>query len=134
MKYPVVIHKDKDSDYGVIVPSLPGCYSAGTSYDEALNNVHEAIECHIEGILLDEDPIPMPGNVDEYINDPEFSGGIWAFVDIDFAHLSGKCKRVNITVPERVLRQIDRYTQNHDEKNRSAFIVDAALHYMNHSG
>jgi predicted RNase H-like HicB family nuclease len=36
MRYPVVIHKDLDSDYGVTVPDLPGCFSAGTTLDEAL--------------------------------------------------------------------------------------------------
>jgi hypothetical protein len=29
MNYPVVIHKDKDSDYGVTVPDLSGCFTAG---------------------------------------------------------------------------------------------------------
>jgi predicted RNase H-like HicB family nuclease len=47
MRYPVVTHKDPDSDYGVTVPDLPGCFSAGETLDEALNEVVEAIECHI---------------------------------------------------------------------------------------
>lgn len=34
MRYLVVIHKDKDSDYGVTVPDLPGCFSAGDSYKD----------------------------------------------------------------------------------------------------
>ncbi|MDW8232800.1 MAG: type II toxin-antitoxin system HicB family antitoxin, partial [Roseiflexaceae bacterium] len=29
MRYPVVVHKDPESDYGVTVPDLPGCFSAG---------------------------------------------------------------------------------------------------------
>jgi hypothetical protein len=29
MNYPVVLHKDPDSGYGVTVPDLPGCFSAG---------------------------------------------------------------------------------------------------------
>lgn len=29
MQYPIFIHKDEKSDYGVIVPDLPGCFSAG---------------------------------------------------------------------------------------------------------
>ncbi|MBN0609850.1 type II toxin-antitoxin system HicB family antitoxin, partial [Pseudomonas aeruginosa] len=29
MKFPVVLHKDPDSDYGVTVPDVPGCFSAG---------------------------------------------------------------------------------------------------------
>ena len=36
MRYPVVVHKDPNSDYGVTVPDLPGCFSAGETMDEAL--------------------------------------------------------------------------------------------------
>ena len=46
MRYPVVIHKDPDSDYGITVPDVPGCFSAGETIDEALNGAAEAIECH----------------------------------------------------------------------------------------
>ena len=42
--YPVVIHKDNNSDYGVTVPDLPGCFSAGSSIEEALQQVKEAVE------------------------------------------------------------------------------------------
>ena len=38
MRYPVVIHKDPESDYGVTVPDLPGCFSAGETLDEALES------------------------------------------------------------------------------------------------
>lgn len=48
MKFPVVLHKDADSDYGVNVPDVPGCFSAGTSFSEALDNVHEALALHLE--------------------------------------------------------------------------------------
>ncbi len=53
MRYPVVLHKDADTDYGVTVPDLLGCFSAGDTVDNALIEVIEAIECHIEGLLLD---------------------------------------------------------------------------------
>ncbi len=56
MQYPVVIHKDPDSEYGVSVPDLPGCFSAGATFDAALAEAVEAIECHLEGLLLDEGP------------------------------------------------------------------------------
>lgn len=51
MRYPVIIHKDPQSDYGVSVTDLPGCFSAGETLDEALTQVVEAIECHLEGLL-----------------------------------------------------------------------------------
>ena len=44
MRFPIVIHKDKDegSGYGVIVPDLPGCFSAGDTLEDALMSSQEA--------------------------------------------------------------------------------------------
>ena len=58
--YPVVIHKNNASDFGVTIPDLPGCFSAGSSMVEALQQAKEAIECHLEGLLLDDEALPMP--------------------------------------------------------------------------
>ncbi|QRN03969.1 hypothetical protein GH742_08860 [Legionella sp. MW5194] len=130
MRYPVVIHKDENSDFGVMVPDIPGCYSAGSTYDEALNNVIEAIECHLEGLLFDNESIPVGSSLDSWINEEEFSDGVWAFVDVDLSQISGKAKRINITMPERVLNLIDLYTKSHAIKNRSSFLADAALNFI----
>jgi predicted RNase H-like HicB family nuclease len=86
MCYPVVIHKDRDSHYGVTVPDLPGCFSAGKTVDEALSNAVEAIECHIEGLMLDAEPIPTPRTVEVHKADPDFADGVWALVDVDLTH------------------------------------------------
>jgi len=130
MRYPIVIHHDKDSDFGVIVPDIPGCFSAGSTFDEALDNVREAIECHLEGLLLDNETLPTATSIDQHLQNPEFAGGTWALVDINLSQISGKAKRINITIPEKILRLIDLYTKNHASQNRSAFITDAALSYM----
>ncbi|HAU0213575.1 TPA: type II toxin-antitoxin system HicB family antitoxin [Legionella pneumophila] len=130
MRYPVVIHKDQQSDFGVSIPDIPGCYSAGSTYDEALTNAIEAIECHLEGLLMDNESLPVGTTMDRWINDEEFHGGVWAFIDIDLSQISGKAKRINITMPERVLSLIDLYAKNHSIKNRSSFLADAALSYM----
>ncbi len=130
MRYPVVIHKDKHSDFGVTVPDIPGCFSAGSTYNEALTNAIEAIECHLEGLLMDNESIPASTTVDHWINNKKYQDGVWAFVDIDLSQISGKAKRINITMPERVLSLIDLYAKNHSIKNRSSFLADAALSYM----
>jgi predicted RNase H-like HicB family nuclease len=129
MRYPVVIHKDPDSDYGVTVPDLPGCFSAGETMDEALSNAVEAIECHLEGLMLDGEPLLTPTSVEHYKNDVELSGGVWALVSVDFAKLSGKSRRVNITIPERVLSLIDDYASRHGE-TRSGLITQATLEFI----
>lgn len=131
MRYPIVIHKDDDSDFGVIVPDIPGCYSAGSSYDEAIDNAIEAVECHLEGLLLDDENIPVSEGLDPHISNPDYKDGLWAFIEVDITKISGKTKRINITMPEKVLSIIDLYTKNHEPKTRSAFLADAALAYIN---
>ncbi len=93
MRYPVVIHKDVNSDYGVTIPDLPGCFSAGDTVDDALIEVVEAIECHIEGLLLDEQPIPTPDSIEYHQNNLDYADGIWAVVSVDLSKLAGKSKR-----------------------------------------
>lgn len=87
--YPIVIHKDPESTFGVTVPDLPGCFSAGDTLDEALRMSQEAIELHIEGLLEDNDAVPIPHSIDEHQKSTEFQGGIWALVDVDLDKLMG---------------------------------------------
>jgi predicted RNase H-like HicB family nuclease len=129
MRYPVVIHKDDDSEYGVTIPDLPGCFSAGSTIDEALFEVVEAIECHIEGLLLDGEPVPLPKSIENHQADPDFAEGVWALVTVDISKLSGKSKRVNITLPERVLALMDEYAARHGE-TRSGLIAQAAIEFI----
>ena len=42
MRFPIVIHKDAGSAYGVTVPALPGCFSAGDTLEEAIESAREA--------------------------------------------------------------------------------------------
>ncbi|MCZ6616833.1 MAG: type II toxin-antitoxin system HicB family antitoxin [Gammaproteobacteria bacterium] len=48
--YPVVVYKDEESDYGTVVPDLPGCVSAGASLSIAMEMTNEAVQCHLEGM------------------------------------------------------------------------------------
>jgi predicted RNase H-like HicB family nuclease len=129
VKYPVVIHKDDASDYGVTAPDLPGCFSAGETIDEAMQNATEAIECHLEGMLIDQEPIPNPSCVENLQKNMDYADGIWALVSVDISKLSGKHKRVNITLPERLLKLIDQYAKEHGE-TRSGLISEAAVAYI----
>jgi len=129
MRYPVVIHKDIDSDYGVTIPDLSGCFSAGDTIDDALVEAVEAAECHIEGLLLDEEPVPTPKSIEYHQHNPEYVDGIWAMVAVDLSKLSGKSKRVNITVPERLLSMMDQYASQRGE-TRSGLIAQATMEFM----
>jgi len=46
MKYPVIIHKESNSEFGVTVPDIPGCFTCRKTLDEALKNIQDAVECY----------------------------------------------------------------------------------------
>lgn len=127
MRYPIAIENGGDDHaFGVVVPDLPGCFSAGDSLDEAIDNAKEAIEFWLETVIDDGGAVPSPKTVAEHQANSEFSGWIWAVVTIDLAALSDKVERVNITLPSRVLRRIDAAAKAAGE-SRSGFIARRTL-------
>lgn len=52
-KVSIIIEKDEDGYYAYS-PELEGCQSQGDSYEDALNNIKEAIELYLETLSIDE--------------------------------------------------------------------------------
>lgn len=67
MRYGIVIEKGQNN-YGAYVPDLPGCVSTGRSIEEVKENIREAIEMHLHGMVQDGDPVPPPTTVIDYID------------------------------------------------------------------
>jgi len=59
---PIVIEADSDG-YFVSCPGLQGCYSQGATFEEAVENIKDAIRLHIEDRLADGEEIPEPTTV-----------------------------------------------------------------------
>ncbi|NLV28382.1 MAG: hypothetical protein GXY48_14695 [Methanomicrobiales archaeon] len=59
MRYTGLIEKNEDDGYTVTVPSLPGCISEGDTWDEAIENITEAIEGYLEVLDGLHKPIPV---------------------------------------------------------------------------
>lgn len=129
MRYPIVVHKDEESGYGVSVPDLPGCFSAGDTLEDAIESAREAVSCHLEGLLMDGEAIPPQGSIEAHRIGDSYKDGIWALVDVDISKLSSKAKRINITVPERVLAIVDEAAAREGE-TRSGLLARAALSYV----
>ncbi len=129
MRFPVVIHKDACSGYGVTVPDLPGCFSAGDTLDEAIESAREAIACHIEGLLMDGEPISARASLEAHQANEDYRDGVWAIVAVDISKLSSKTRRINIILPERVLAIVDQAAVR-EGQSRSGLLVRAALSYV----
>ena len=69
-KYFVVIYKTK-TGYSAHSPDIQGCIATGSTVEETKQNIKEALEFHIEGMLDDGDSIPPPQLLSKYL--PKFS-------------------------------------------------------------
>ena len=127
MRYPIAIELgDSKHAYGVAVPDLPGCFSAGDTLDEAIANAEEAILLYLEDAAdAGEAPI-APTALEKLRRRKEWHGWTWGVVEVDIAKLSSKATRVNITLPDRLLDTIDRHARQHGE-TRSGFLARAAI-------
>lgn len=66
MRYMVVVEEGPAS-FGAYVPDLPGCVAAGSSRQEVMELIQEAIEFHLEGIREQGVPVPPPHSFSEFI-------------------------------------------------------------------
>ncbi len=64
-KYTALFVREKDGGFSVSIPELPGCFSEGDSYEEASENIHEAIELYLEDVTPQEAELFAPYQSDE---------------------------------------------------------------------
>lgn len=136
MLFPIAILPGDDQHaWGVEVPDIPGCFSAGEDLDNAIAMAREAIKGHLELLAQDQQEIPRASKVGVHAANPAYAGCTWALIDIDITRYLGKAEKLNITLPAYLLTRIDSYVQNHPEhKSRSGFLAEAALRILQGDG
>lgn len=89
MKYPIAIELGNNTTaWGVVVPDLPGCFSAADSgIDEAIENAEQAIELWIETALDMGQNIPTPSSISDLQKNSDYKDWVWAVASIDPAVL-----------------------------------------------
>ena len=73
LNYRVIVEQDEDGIYVASVPSLPGCYTEGDTFEEVLKNIEDVIKLHIEarkarGLPLDDSKTEFVGIKEVRIN------------------------------------------------------------------
>lgn len=122
-----LIHKDTDSDFGVSFPDFPGVVTAGASLDEARLLAEEALAFPVDGLIEDGEAIPEPSSLEEVMADKDNRSGVAILITLRAE--TAKVVRVNVTIPEDVLGEIDRYAERHGY-SRSGFLTAAAKQAM----
>jgi predicted RNase H-like HicB family nuclease len=57
--YTVLLERESDGGYHAFCPVFKGCHSQGDTFEEAIDNITEAIELYIESLFADNQPIPQ---------------------------------------------------------------------------
>lgn len=120
MRYPILIEPGTaDAAFGVVVPDLPGCFSAGDTLDEAVAAAGEA--------ALDAgQPVPPPSSLEATRRLPDYDGWLLGVVEVDPTLMDDTIERVNITLPKRALRRLDDIARSKGQ-SRGAFIAELTL-------
>lgn len=113
--------------YGVTFYDFPGCVSVGDTVKEALDNANEVLQFHVDGMLEDSPILPAPTDLDIIIQENISSEPRnIIYIPISVKIKSEKRKRIDITMSESVIEQIDEVS-----RNRSRFLEEASLFYIN---
>jgi len=135
MKYAIIFVSAKnDGIYQVSVPDLPGCGTSADSVDLGLKKISQSIKSHLAILAEYGEKIPSALSIDKHrqqhtIDHPHtYSQAFWAIVDIDITAYLGKSHKINVTLPELLIKQIDEtVSKNSAYKTRSGFIASACL-------
>lgn len=132
MLYPVAIEPGDDKTaFGVAIPDIPGCFSAGDTFEEAVVNAKQAIEGHLEILCVNDMDIPQPRGAESHIKNPEYNGWVWAVIDVDITPFLGKSHKINVTLPEVLIKRIDNTVAcQPNYKSRSGFLAQAAVNEL----
>ena len=122
--YIAIVHKEANSDFGVSFPDFPGCITAGRDIDEAKDMAQDALALHIQGMLEDSEQLPAPSRLEDIMADPDFTDAT-AYLIVSIPDSKPRTVRVNITLPEMTLKQIDAAAKKRG-MSRSSFLVHAA--------
>ncbi len=66
VSYRILLRKEPEGGYTVMVPSLPGCVTYGGTIEEAMEMAKEAIELYIESLKEHNEEVPSEDGTLEY--------------------------------------------------------------------
>ena len=131
MLFPAFVEIDADGSASGFFPDVTGCFFAGETPEQTLQDAHSALSAHFE--LMAEKEMLIPEASQQWMTD--FSQpGIWIYIDIDITRYLGKSERINITMPQLLIEKIDQAVGSDMRySSRSHFLAEAARKELSHS-
>lgn len=129
MQYPVqAINNIEEKGYILSVIDLPGCQVKALTVDEGLAKLNEAMAAHLSVLVEYGEPIPPAKSIEEHMLVANQPTVIWALLEFDIIPYMGKSHKINVTLPELLIKKIDdRVAKSAQYNTRSGFIADACI-------
>lgn len=129
MKYPVlVLRNDEEKNYLFSVVDVPGCKVKATTIDEGLLLLNEAMASHLKILVEYGEQVPQAKTIEYHLMISTAASPIWAVLDFDIVPYMGNSHKINVTLPELLIKQIDdRVAKSSHYKSRSGFIATACI-------
>jgi predicted RNase H-like HicB family nuclease len=68
-RFLIIIEKGA-SNYSAYAPDLPGCIATGKTLEDVKANMRQALKMHVQGMIEDHEPLPVPQTLAEYLDIP----------------------------------------------------------------
>lgn len=134
MYYPACIQKVSLSEFQLSFPDLPGITKKGESVAELMTTIEQTIAEHFSILAEYGEAIPNASTIDEAMATQHGIGIIWTLIDFDITPYLGKSHKINVTLPELLIKKIDdRVKKSEHYSSRSGFIAQACLASLNKS-
>src|SRR3990170_5159601 len=123
-----LVHKEKDSAFGVQFPDVPGCFSASDDMDHVVSNATEALSLWAEDMTP-----PAPRSLEEIVSEADIAadlaGGAF-LISVPLTENDTRVVSANISMERGMLKAIDTAAKRR-KLTRSAFLAQAARNEIN---
>ncbi|OKY25811.1 MULTISPECIES: type II toxin-antitoxin system HicB family antitoxin [Thalassotalea] len=129
MNYPVKIqYRTDENNWLLTIPDIQGCTVEGKSISDTLKQADHAIADHLAILAEYGEKIPTASDIENFISTSPMANIVWAVIDVDIVPYLGKSHKINVTLPELLIKQIDdRVSKSEQYKTRSGFIATACM-------
>lgn len=84
MLYPIAIEAGDDNHaYCVVIPDLNGCFAAGDTREEAIENAKKGAKLHVEDLLEQGEPLPRTKGLSTWQTQEQYKGWTWDIIEIN---------------------------------------------------
>ena len=123
-EYIAFIHKEQATGFGASFPDFPGAVTVAETLEQLRAAAEEVLAFHIEGMLEDGEVIPEASALDTVVGLDDYKDAVAVLV-VKSPESASPAVRINITIPDQMLKRIDRHAAMHG-MTRSGFLVNAA--------